>query len=173
MKYYETLYIINPELEDKDYREKVTKFNDVIGKNAGEIIKVDEWGTKTLAYRIKKFDKGAYVLLQYCCEPDLINKLHRDLRLDDKVLKYQTIKLSNQADPEELKQKLKESEKTSEVETEAPVAEESPKTASQKKPKAQEKDVDEKKAEEVSEDKPVKKTGEGKGGEKGTSKDKK
>jgi small subunit ribosomal protein S6 len=160
-------------LEDKDYREKVKKFNDVIGKNAGEIIKVDEWGTKTLAYRLKKFDKGAYVLLQYCCEPDLINKLHRDLRLDDKVLKYQTIKLSNQADPKELKQRLKDKEKKPEVEAESPAVEETPKTASQKKTKAKEKDVDEKKAEEVSEKKPVKKTGKGKDAEKGKSKDEK
>ena len=58
---------------------------------------------------MKKFDKGFYVLLNYCGEPDLISALRRDFKLDDRVLKYQTIKLSDKADPESLKAKSEES----------------------------------------------------------------
>jgi small subunit ribosomal protein S6 len=105
MRLYETLYLINPDLADEDYRGVVDKFNNLIDKNKGVLIKVDEWGKKTLAYDVKKFDKGSYVLLNYCGEPDLISELRRDFKLDDRVLKYQTIKLSDKADPEALKAK--------------------------------------------------------------------
>ena len=103
MRYYETLYIINPNLAEEDYRAVVAKFSDAVEKNKGVVTKVDEWGKKALAYDIKKFDKGFYVLLQYCGEAHLTAELKRELGLDDRVLKYQTIKLSDNADLEKLK----------------------------------------------------------------------
>jgi len=105
MRYYETLYIINPNLAEEDYRAVVAKFTDAVEKNKGVVTKVDEWGKKSLAYDIKKFDKGSYVLLQYCGEAGLTAELKRELGLDDRVLKYQTIKLSDNADLEKLKPK--------------------------------------------------------------------
>ncbi|UCF82986.1 MAG: 30S ribosomal protein S6, partial [Desulfobacteraceae bacterium] len=125
MRYYETLYLINPDLAVDDYRKVVDKFNSLIEKNNGAIIKLDEWGKKTLAYDVKKFDKGYYVLLNYCGEPDLLVELRRNFKLDDRVLKYQTIKLSNNADPEALKAKTGEGEEEAHEETK-PAAEVSP-----------------------------------------------
>ena len=110
MRYYETLYIINPNLAEEDYRVVVAKFTDVVGKNKGVVTKVDEWGKKTLAYDIKKFDKGFYVLLQFCGEADLPAEVKREMSLDDRILKYQTIKLSDDADPEKLMPKPDPSE---------------------------------------------------------------
>jgi len=110
MQYYETLYIINPNLADEDYREVVNKYNELVEKNNGVRIKVDEWGKKTLAYLVKKFDKGYYVLLQYCGKSGITEDLEKGLKLDDRVLKYQTIKLSNNADPEALRAAVEESE---------------------------------------------------------------
>lgn len=103
MRYYETLYIINPDLPEDGYREVVTKFTDLVDKNKGVVTKVDEWGIKTLAYEVKKFSRGSYVLLQYCGEPGITAELKREMSLDDRILKYQTIKLSDDADPEALK----------------------------------------------------------------------
>jgi len=108
MRLYETLYLVNPDLADEDYRGVVDKFNTLIEKNNGVLIKVDEWGKKFLAYDVKKFDKGFYVLLNYCGEPNLISELRRDFKLDDRILKYQTIKLSDKADPEALKAKTEQ-----------------------------------------------------------------
>jgi len=103
MRHYETLYIMNPDLTDDECRDVVTKFNNLVEKERGVVINVEEWGKKTLAYQVKKFDKGSYVLLQYCGEPDIIEELKREMSLDDRILKYQTIKLSDHADPEALK----------------------------------------------------------------------
>lgn len=102
MRYYENLYIIKPTLSDEDYGGVVSKFNELIEKNDGVMIKVDEWGKKTLAYDIKKFDKGFYVLQQFCGGPGIMDELKRYLGLDDNILKYQIIKLSDDVDPEKL-----------------------------------------------------------------------
>jgi len=103
MRYYETLYIINPELADEEYREVIAKMNALVEREKGVLIRVEEWGKRTLAYEVKKFDKGSYVLLQYCGESGIVAELKREMTLDDRVIKYQTIKLSDHADPEVLK----------------------------------------------------------------------
>ncbi len=129
MRYYETLYLINPNLSDEEYRDIITKFNDLVEKNKGVVVKVDEWGKKTLAYVIKKFDKGYYVLLQYCGLGSIIAEIERGMQLDERILKYQTVKLSDREDPEELKAKEEAKKRASE---EPEVAEEeSPEDKSQ------------------------------------------
>ncbi|MBW1900292.1 MAG: 30S ribosomal protein S6 [Deltaproteobacteria bacterium] len=119
MKYYETLYIINPNLSDEEYRDVVTKFNNVVEKKKGVAINVDEWGKKSLAYKIKKFDKGYYVLSKYCGEGDFVAEFERDMNLDERILKFQTIKLSDQVDPEELKAEAEEVKKKENEKAEA------------------------------------------------------
>jgi len=111
MRQYETIYILKPSLPDEAYEEVVGKFNAIIEKNQGVMIKTDKWGEKTLAYELNKFNKGFYVLLEYCGDAALTKELERLFRLDDKVLKYQTVKLSDRADPEAL---LKEAKGTEE-----------------------------------------------------------
>ena len=120
MRYYETLYIINPNLSDEENNAVIAKFNDLVEKNKGVVISVDEWGKRTLAYEIKKFNKGCYVLLNYCGEGSIISELERGMKLDERILQYQTVKLSDSVDPEELKA---EAEKDKQVE-EAEAAEE-------------------------------------------------
>ena len=108
MRHFETLYIISPELGDEDYKAVVAKHKDLIEKEKGVIIKLEEWGKRRLAYELKKFDQGFYVLMDYCGEAGITAELTRALKLDDKVLKYQTIKLGDNVNPEDL---LKESTK--------------------------------------------------------------
>lgn len=107
MRQYETIYIVKPSLPEEAYDEVIAKFNAIIEKNQGVIIKTDRWGLKTLAYQLKKFNKGFYVLLEYCGNAELVKELERLFRLDDKILKYQTVKLSDRADPEALLEEIK------------------------------------------------------------------
>jgi small subunit ribosomal protein S6 len=118
MRYYETMYLVNPVIEVEKLTELVSKVNAVVEKNQGVIVKADEWGKKSLAYKVKDFDKAYYLLLQYCGEPSIPAELHRELTLDDRVLKYQTIKLSDEADPEALKPKDEALESETKVLTE-------------------------------------------------------
>jgi small subunit ribosomal protein S6 len=113
MRHYETIYILDPNLTVEDYKEVTKKYNDLVEKQKGAIIKVEEWGNQKLAYEVKKFDKGAYFLMNYCGEPGVTAELERGLKLDDRVLKYQTIKLGDKVDPNALITKEKEAKKES------------------------------------------------------------
>ena len=108
MKHYETIFIANPNLGDEEYGDILTNFRDSIEKLKGVIIKTDEWGKQKLAYQLKKFDNGFYVLVEYCGESGITAELERRLKLDERVLKYQTVKLADKADPEALIQKEQE-----------------------------------------------------------------
>jgi small subunit ribosomal protein S6 len=129
MRHYETVLIINPNLSDDDHKEVVKKYDDLIAKEKGVVVKIDEWGKQRLAYELKRFDKGAYVLMEYCGEHDLTKTFARALKLDDRVLKFQTIKLADRVDPESLIKQQTEAEQepeAAEAETEDKAEEQKP-----------------------------------------------
>ena len=98
MNRYETIYIVNPNLDVDSLSEVVTKFSDLVTKLNGSMVKIDEWGKKKLAYEVKRFDKGHYVLFDFCGLPGLVKELERNLKLDDRVLKYLTVKTEEDVD---------------------------------------------------------------------------
>ncbi len=111
MRRYETLFIVDPELADDGLREVAEKFKNIILADKGHIIKYDEWGKRKLAYPVRKREYGFYILLDYCGPSDIVNELERNMRIDERVLKYITVKLADSFDMEDL-EKLKESEES-------------------------------------------------------------
>ena len=133
MRHYETVVIISPNLSDDEHKDVVKKYHDLIAKENGVIVKIDEWGKQRLAYELKRFDKGAYVLMEYCGAQELTGTLARALKLDDRILKFQTIKLADWVDPESLikreeeaKQEPEAAEDQVETKAEEPPPEETP-----------------------------------------------
>jgi small subunit ribosomal protein S6 len=121
MRHYETILIVNPTLGEEDYRETLNKFTNMIEKQKGVLVKVEEWGSQKLAYDVKKFEKGFFVLMDYCGMPGLTAEIERDLKLDERVLKYQTVKLADKVDPQELILKEREAkEKAAREEVQGP-----------------------------------------------------
>jgi len=114
MNHYETIYIVNPTLDDDSLKETIDKFSDLIKKLKGTIVKVSEWGKRKLAYDVKRFDKGYYVVLDFCALPKMLTELERNLKLDDRILKYITVKIDENVDPKDLVSKEKEIEDTME-----------------------------------------------------------
>jgi len=108
MRHYETLFIIKPNLSDDEYKNIVQKYNGILEKNKGVIIKTDLWGVQRLAYLVRKEEKGFYALLDYCGLSGLTAELERELKLDDRILNYQTIKIADKADPAELLRQIQE-----------------------------------------------------------------
>ncbi|MDR8390563.1 30S ribosomal protein S6 [Aliifodinibius sp. S!AR15-10] len=90
--YYELTYIINPVLEDDEFSEIVNKFTDFIRDNEGEIDEVDEWGIRKFEHEMKGKNSGYYVNAYFNAPGELIEKLERQLRLDDNVIRYLTLK---------------------------------------------------------------------------------
>ncbi len=89
---YEALYIIRPDLEKAQLEQAVAKFQKTVNESGGQVVKIDEWGMRLLAYQIKKFDKGYYVLMEFTGTPDHVKKLEERFKLDESVLRYQIVR---------------------------------------------------------------------------------
>jgi small subunit ribosomal protein S6 len=90
---YETIYIVKPDLVDDENKALTTRINEVIAKMNGEVRKLEDWGIRKLAYPIDKITRGRYMYLRSDGDAALIAELERRLRLDDRVIRYQTVKL--------------------------------------------------------------------------------
>jgi len=90
---YETIYIVKPDLVDEENKALTTKINEVVEKMNGDVRKLEDWGVRKLAYPINKIARGRYMYLRTDGDTTLIAELERRLRLDDRVIRYQTVKL--------------------------------------------------------------------------------
>ncbi|MDP2643776.1 MAG: 30S ribosomal protein S6 [Desulfobacterales bacterium] len=102
MRRYETIFIVNPDLSAEQHTPVFDKIKDLISQQQGMLIQIDEWGTRKLAYEIKKKIRGYYVRLDYCGTGSLVNELERFFRIDERVLKYMTIVQDLQVDTESI-----------------------------------------------------------------------
>ena len=87
MNRYETVFIINPSVEEAGVKELTQKFSDLINSD-GKVESVEEMGTKRLAYEIRKHSEGIYVLINFEANPALIKELERVYRITDEVIKF-------------------------------------------------------------------------------------
>ena len=91
MNKYESVIIINPSVEEQGIKALISKFTDLINSN-GKLEKVEERGTKQLAYEIKKNSEGYYIVFNFEASPELIAEIERVYRITDEVIKFIVIK---------------------------------------------------------------------------------
>ena len=92
MNKYESVVIINPNVDTEGTKALIKKITDLIN-NDGKLEKVDEIGKKKLAYEIKKNKEGYYVSFNFEAKPELISELERNYRITDEVIKFMTIRV--------------------------------------------------------------------------------
>lgn len=88
MRKYETMFIVNPDLEDDATEEIVEKITDTIDENEGEISNIDKWGTKKLAYELDDHKAGYYTVVNFKGESETVDELERAYRLNDNILRF-------------------------------------------------------------------------------------
>jgi small subunit ribosomal protein S6 len=103
LRRYETIFITYPELSEEDLAELQQKINSILATFQGDLIKLDDWGTRKLTYEIRKNSRGRFFLMDYAAGTDLIRELERNLRLNDRVLRFQTVRIGDHVSPEALK----------------------------------------------------------------------
>ena len=91
MNKYESVIIINPNVEEETVKVLIDRFSALIN-NDGKLEKVDELGKKKLAYEIDKNKEGFYVVFEFDANPSLIAELERNYRIADEVIKFITVK---------------------------------------------------------------------------------
>ena len=103
MRRYETIVIVDPDLSEEDRKALFTRIGEIISQNAGVLIAEDPWGTKKLAYEIKKKTRGFYSRFDFCGMGPLVDELERQFRIDDRIMKFLTVLLNPEADVEKIK----------------------------------------------------------------------
>ena len=83
---YETVMVLNPELEEEKLNALVEKFEGLISSN-GELVKTDVWGKRRLAYEIDDKTEGYYVLVEFSASPEFPAELNRQFRITDGILR--------------------------------------------------------------------------------------
>jgi small subunit ribosomal protein S6 len=114
MRRYETIFIVTPDSPEEDLKAVSSKFQGMVASMDGVVTSYEEQGKKRLAYSVKKQDKGYYVLMDYLGSSDLVTEIERNMRLDDRILKYLTVKLADKVDPESVKEQAVERQEAAE-----------------------------------------------------------
>lgn len=120
MRKYETIFILQPDLTDDAIKGITEKAESVITDNKGVLHRLDDWGARKLAYPIRKYPRGRYFYLRFDAGAQLVAELERRLRLDEHVLRYLSVNITNEPEKKIVGQKPV---------TETPEAAETPATA--------------------------------------------
>ena len=91
---YETLFIVDVTGGEEATKATVTKFTDIIAKNA-EIVEVADWGKRRLAYPIEKLNEGYYVVVNFQSEGNFPAELERLFGINDSIIRSIVIRLEN------------------------------------------------------------------------------
>lgn len=110
LRHYETFYLLQPNLNEEERSSISEKLQTIITERKGQIVSVDPWPLQKLAYKVQKQTQGYYVLMEYGATADTISELERNLRLDEAVMKFITVKKSDSFDPEAAQKEKNESE---------------------------------------------------------------
>lgn len=101
MRSYEILFIVRPDIPEEEMDGVVEPLKNVVTAEGGTVDKVDRWGKRKLAYRVRRCREGHYILLQFSTSKgaETVKELERRLRVSDAVIKFLTVRID-----EELKQ---------------------------------------------------------------------
>jgi len=93
MALYEHVFLSRQDLSQQQVDELVERFKGVIAAGGGSVGRVENWGLKSLTYRVNKNRKAYYTLMDLTCPPAALNEMERQMGLSEDVLRFLTIKV--------------------------------------------------------------------------------
>jgi len=88
MRKYEIMYIMPPDFDSEKTEAVIQKYSDILTAEGGEIIEINKWGKRKLAYEIDKtWKEGFYVLMTFNAEPAAVNELDRKMKISDDIIR--------------------------------------------------------------------------------------
>jgi small subunit ribosomal protein S6 len=94
LKYYETLFIINPTISNKKINNKINKNKNFLKNQKSKIINDKKIGIRKLAYPIQKKKTGIYQFFEFQSTPNIIKILEKEYKKDEKIIRFLTILLN-------------------------------------------------------------------------------
>jgi len=88
LRKYEVVYVIRPDLDEEETTSVIDRFTDLVTKQGGEMIKIDKWGKRRLAFEVKDFREGFYVIMHIDAEPQVADELDRVFKITDSIIRH-------------------------------------------------------------------------------------
>ena len=92
MAFYENTIIAKQDLAEKDLKTIKEKYNELINKSSGKVIKIEDWGLINLANKIKNYKKGFYIHYKFEGNNKTLSEIEKKLKLDGTIIRYLTVK---------------------------------------------------------------------------------
>ena len=93
---YEIMFIVRPDVEEADLDKLIEGFSANVTNGGGEVKSVEKMGRRRLAYTVRKFNDGFYVLLNVAAAGSLITEIERRLRVSEQVIKFITVRMDEE-----------------------------------------------------------------------------
>lgn len=106
MKLYEAVFILDPALSEEAVEAELKNVKGIAGREGGELLEVQRWGKKRLAYEIRKKREGHYILIRFKGAPGLIPELERHFKLSEATLRHMVVKCEEPKKPSPLESQI-------------------------------------------------------------------
>ena len=98
IRHYETMFIVKPTLTEEETQAQINTVKENIAKNGGEIVAVDDMGTRNLAYEIEKQKRGYYYVVYFTAPTDAIKELERNYKVNENIIRFIFVKYENKSE---------------------------------------------------------------------------
>ena len=92
MAFYENTIVAKQDLTEKDLKNLIDKYNNIINKFSGKVIKIEEWGLLNLSNRIRNYKKAFYIHYKFEGNKTTLREIEKKVRIDNEVLRHLTVK---------------------------------------------------------------------------------
>jgi small subunit ribosomal protein S6 len=92
MAFYENTIVAKQDLAEKDLKIVKDRYNEIISKSSGKVIKIEEWGLLNLATRIKNYKKGFYIHYKFEGNNETLNQIKKKIKVDSSIIRHLTVK---------------------------------------------------------------------------------
>ena len=93
---YELMFIVRPDMTEEDQDKLISTLESAVASSAGQVKNVERMGKRRLAYKVRKFQDGIYILLTVEGSGGLIHELERRLRVSEPVIKFLTVRIDEE-----------------------------------------------------------------------------
>ena len=92
MSFYENTLVTKQDLPKSEIDKIKAKYNDLINKNSGKVIKIEEWGLLNLARKIKKYNKGFYIHYKFQGNKETLGEINKKIKVDSSIIRHLIVK---------------------------------------------------------------------------------
>ena len=92
MAFYENTIVAKQDLAEKDLKSIKDKYNEIINKSSGKVIKIEEWGLLNLANKIRNYKKGFYIHYKFEGNSSTLNEIKKKVKIDGSIIRHLIVK---------------------------------------------------------------------------------